>query len=380
MRGHLRLAGLLLFAWCACLHAEIVVGINLSASGSDAHQGEPAKQAVLLWPRTLGDEIAHYILLDDASDPTIAGQNIERLLNEQQVDVIVGPTSPHAQSVATPLAQRAEIPMLSLSATAPARLPWIYPVVPARSLATNAIARHMQHSGANRVAFLGLANPYGNDWYEHLQQSAQDAGLTIVVDERYRLGETSLSGHALRVLEFAPDAVFVGDTGAAAALAVKALRERGFVGAIYATSDAAVPEFLQAVDPTVIEGVHLPVVPAIIARDLPAQHPARDVAQDFVERYEARYGTGSVMPAASDAWSAWVWLNSAVRRAKNAGAQPGSPEFRAALARALDDTRKLAVPNGVLSADPPPGHPRYDEHAYIVTSVRNGRLAPAEPA
>src|SRR5690606_16176870 len=102
----------------ASAHAEVVVGINLGTTGPGAAIGIPTKDTVLMWPRKLGDEIAHYVLLDDASDATSAVRNIRKLIDEYQVDVIVGPNlTPNALAAMDAVAESGT-PMVVLAASA----------------------------------------------------------------------------------------------------------------------------------------------------------------------------------------------------------------------------------------------------------------------
>src|SRR5690606_630653 len=209
---------------------------------------------------TLGDEIAHYILLDDASDPTIATQNIQRLIDEQQVDVIVGPNLSTTRDGAIEIAQRSETPLILLTTITDAdrsdtpHQDWVFPLVPERHLMARGAAAHMQRNNHSTVAFFGLANAYGNEWYTEFAQAAAEHGLQLVTDERYQPGDSKLIEPASRVFELTPDAVLIGDRGTSAAMAHKALRERGYTGPIYHTDDIAVPEFLQVFDSAMLEG------------------------------------------------------------------------------------------------------------------------------
>src|SRR5690606_37492974 len=73
MKTFIKLAAAGLIAAVATgAQADIVVGIDLGTTGPGAAIGIPTKETVLMWPRKLGDEIAHYVLLDDGSDVTSA--------------------------------------------------------------------------------------------------------------------------------------------------------------------------------------------------------------------------------------------------------------------------------------------------------------------
>ena len=59
--------------------AEIKIGVVLSATGPASSLGIPERNALSLAPKEIGGQKVTYIVLDDATDPTAARRNIERL-------------------------------------------------------------------------------------------------------------------------------------------------------------------------------------------------------------------------------------------------------------------------------------------------------------
>ena len=51
-------------------HADVTIGVTLSATGPAASLGIPQKNTVELLPTTIGGEKINWIVLDDASDTT----------------------------------------------------------------------------------------------------------------------------------------------------------------------------------------------------------------------------------------------------------------------------------------------------------------------
>ncbi|GAA5234702.1 ABC transporter substrate-binding protein [Verticiella sediminum] len=361
--------------------ADITVGINLGTTGPGAAIGIPTKDTVLLWPRKLGDQIAHYVLLDDASDVTAAVRNARKFVDELKVDVVVGPNiTPNALAVQE-VAAAAQTPMLALAASASIVEPqdepkrqWSFKLPQNDSLMAGALARYMAQTGIKTVGFIGFADAYGASWWNTFSAAAQAAGLQIVADERYQRNDTSVTGQALKLISARPDAVLVAGSGAPAVLPQKTLVERGYAGKIFQTHGIASPQYLQ-IGGKDVEGTVFPTGPVVVARELPADHPVREVAVQFVEQYEAKYGQGTSTQFAGDAWGAWIMLDNAVRRAMRFGkVEPGTPAFRQALRDALEQTENLTVPNGVLNLSPQ-DHQGFDERAVVMGVVRDGKFS-----
>ena len=74
----------------ALAHADITVGVTLSATGPAASLGIPEKNTIALMPATIGGHKVNYVVLDDASDTTTAVTNARKLITESKVDVLIG--------------------------------------------------------------------------------------------------------------------------------------------------------------------------------------------------------------------------------------------------------------------------------------------------
>ena len=92
-------------------HAEIKVGVVLSATGPAASLGIPEKNTIALLPTTIGGEKVSYIVLDDASDTTTAVKNARKLTVEDKVDVIIGSTTSPASLAMVDVAAETKTPM-----------------------------------------------------------------------------------------------------------------------------------------------------------------------------------------------------------------------------------------------------------------------------
>ncbi|HOL38504.1 MAG TPA: ABC transporter substrate-binding protein, partial [Rubrivivax sp.] len=80
--------------------AQVKVGVVVSATGTTAFVGIPQKNEVTLLPRKIGDLGVEYVVYDDASDPTQSVQLVKKLLADDKIDALIGPSgSPNAMGV-----------------------------------------------------------------------------------------------------------------------------------------------------------------------------------------------------------------------------------------------------------------------------------------
>ncbi len=114
----------------------------------------------------------------------------------------------------------------------------------------------------------------------------------------------------------------------------------------------------------------LPAGPVLVADQLPADHPVKKSAMEYVTKYEAAQGKGTVSTFGAHAWDAGLLLATAAPVALKK-AQPGSKEFRAALRDALEGTKNLPAAHGVFNMSPT-DHLGFDQRARVMVKVENG--------
>jgi branched-chain amino acid transport system substrate-binding protein len=356
-------------------HADVNVGVTLSATGPAASLGIPEKNTIALMPQTIAGQKVNYIVLDDASDTTQAVSNTRKLITENKVDVILGSTTtPNSLAMIDVVAEN-QTPMISLAASSrivepiDAKRRWVFKTPQNDIMMSLAIATSMADAGVKTVGFIGFADAYGEGWYNEFAKAAGLKGLTIVANERYARADTSVTGQVLKIVAAKPDAVLVGASGTPAVLPQRTLKERGYTGRYYQTHGVANNDFLR-VGGKDVEGTLLPSGPVLVAAQLPATHPVRKSALEYTVKYEAMYGKGSVATFGGHAWDAGMLMQVAVAQALKK-AQPGTTEFRAALRDALETTKEVHGAHGIFNMSSS-DHLGLDQRARVMVKVENG--------
>lgn len=356
--------------------ADINVGVTVSATGPAASLGIPEKNTFTLMPTTIAGQKVNYIVLDDASDTTAAVSNTRKLITEHKVDVVIGSTvTPNSLAMIDAVAE-ASTPMISMAASArivepmDAKKKWVFKTPQNDIMMALAIVQHMVDNGAKTAAYIGFADAYGEGWYQEFAKIAAIKGLKIVANERYNRTDTSVTGQVLKLLAAKPDALLVGGSGTPAALPQKSLKERGYTGKYYQTHGVANNDFLR-VGGKDVEGTFLPAGPVLVAAQLPANHPVKKSASDYIAKYEGAFGKGSVSTFGGHAWDAGLLLQAAIPAAVKSGAQPGTPAFRAALRDALESVKELPGAHGVFNMSAS-DHLGLDQRARVMVKIEGG--------
>ena len=377
MKSLLCYAAAAAFFLCALASADINVGVTLSATGPAASLGIPEKNTFeLIGSPMIGRQKVNFIVIDDKSDTTEAVKNTRKLISEDKVDVIVGSTvTPNSLAMRDVVAE-AEVPMISLAASAQiinpadAKTKWVFKTPQNDSLMADAVAISMRANGVNTMGYIGFADAYGESWLGEIKRSAQTAGIKIVAEEKYNRNDPSVTGQVLKLLAAKPDAILIGGSGTPAATPQKELIARGYKGKIYQTHGVANSDFLRVVGADG-NGTLLPAGPMLVYEQLPESNAVKKSAARYVTMYEAKYGPGSRTTFGGHAWDAYILLQRAIPEALKKG-QPGTKAFRAALRDALENSKEVEGANGVFSMNPG-DHNGFDNRARVMVKIDNGK-------
>jgi len=371
------LGALALLAACALpASAQIKIGVTLSTTGPAVSLGIPEKNTIALLPRTIAGKSVEYIVLDDASDTSAAVVNTRRLTLEDKVDAIIGSTTTPNSLAMTDLVAEASTPTISLASSARIIEPmnskraWVFKTPQTDTMMVLAILEHAAKRGIKTMAYIGFSDALGEAFYAEFEKFASVRQIRIVANERFAPRDTSVTAQVIKVAAAKPDMVVIGASGTPAVLPARALNERGYKGSVYFNHGVANNDFLR-VGGKDVEGMFLPTSPVVVAAALPADHPAKAQAMDYVRRYEAVYGAGSASAFGAYTWDAGLLLSQAIPVALKA-AQPGTREFRTALRDALEGVRNLHVSNGVSNMSKN-DHLGLDQRARVIVKIEGGK-------
>lgn len=356
--------------------AQIRIGVTLSTTGPAVSLGIPEKNTIALLPKTIAGKTVEYIVLDDASDSSAAVVNTRRLTLEDKVDAIIGSTTTPNSLAMTDVVADSATPTISLASSARIIEPmtpkkaWVFKTPQTDTMMVLAILEHAARRGMKTMGYIGFNDALGEAFYAEFEKFVEVRKIRIVANERFAPRDTSVTGQVIKLAAANPDMVVIGASGTPAVLPARALAERGYKGSVYFNHGVANPDFLR-VGGKDIEGAFVPTSPVVVAAALPADHPAKAQAMDYVRRYEAVNGAGSVSAFGAYTWDAGLLLSHAIPVALKT-APPGTKEFRTALREAIEATRDLHVSNGVMNMSKN-DHLGLDQRARVIVKVDGGK-------
>ena len=309
--------------------AEIKVGAVLSLTGPAASLGIPQRNTIDIIPRTFGADTVRVVVLDDASEPANAVKAARKLVDEEKVDLIIGPSISTTSLAVLEVIGQSKTPMISLAGSSIIITPpegnkaWSFMLAPAESTMGYYMFKHLAAAGKKTVAFIGFNDAYGDSFLGEMRRLATKNGLKVLADERYARTDTSVTPQVLRV---------IGGQ---------------------------------------LNGSFLAVSPVLVAEQLPETSPVKKIAVDYVTAYEAKFGPNSRALFGATVWDAFLIASRAAERAR-VKANPGTPEFRAALREALEGTTDFVASQGIFTMNAA-DHNVTDLRAQVLVAVKDGR-------
>ena len=355
--------------------AQVKIGVTISTTGPAASLGVPQRNSIALMPTEIAGQKVEWIVLDDGADSTKAVANARKLIDENNVDALIGSSTTPASLALIDVAAEKKVPMISLAASARLIQPmdaarnWVFKTPQNDSLMADAIAAHMAANGVKTVGFIGFNDAYGDGWLTEATRAFKAKNIEIVATEKYARADTSVTGQVLKLVAAKPDAILIAGAGTPAALPQKTLHERNYAGKYYQTHGVANADFLR-VGGKDVDGTVLPAGPILVAAQLPDSNPIKSVALDYVKKYEAAQGPGTVATFGAHAYDAAILLEGAIPVALKS-AKPGTPEFRAALRNALEAEHNVVLTHGIATMSAT-DHNGFDDRARVMVTIQNG--------
>ena len=294
--------------------------VQSTTGGSAALYGTQQKQAIELAfaeinsANTLKDIKLEAIHADDGADRGQTVNIFQRLIRQDKVVAILGPTLSNSAFAADPIAQQAGIPVIASSNTAPNLTKignFIFRTsIPEDQVFPTVLRYAVQKHGIKKVALIyGLDDALTRGAHDVQKKAATDFGLEQVGIESYQRGDVDFSAQLTKIREQKPDAVILGTLAEEAAAILRQAQQLGFGGKIvFIGCNANISAKLFELAGPAANGI---IVGA-------AWYAGYDSPRSkaFVASYEKRYGSTPDIYAAQGYDAAYL-LAEAIRRAND---------------------------------------------------------------
>jgi branched-chain amino acid transport system substrate-binding protein len=220
------------------------LGLTVSETGEFRDQSASYVNGIRFWAADLEERGANVIKLvtyDDESNAERAAELYERLITEDQVDLLIGPFSSTLALAVAPVAERHNFPML-VEATAPKLFEQGYRNVfgiytPADQNMLGVLDMAV-NNGLRTVAIAHQQSEFPSAVAAGVRDTAGGKGLSVVFDDSYPVGADNLDDLVKRLAATQPDLIIVGAYVEDAIKFMQSLKKTGYAPKMLAMSGA----------------------------------------------------------------------------------------------------------------------------------------------
>jgi branched-chain amino acid transport system substrate-binding protein len=352
---------------------NIRIGSVLSATGPAAFLGDPELKTLQLYIEkinasggVLGRKL-ELINYDDGSEASKANGFAKRLIESDQIDVLIGGTTTGATMSMAPLVEKARVPFISLAGgvvvTEPVKK-WIFKTPHTDRMAAEKVFEDMKKRGISKVALLSETSGFGQSGRKEAQASAAKYGISFIADETYGPKDTDVTAQLTKIRNTpGVQAVFVFGLGQGPAVVTKNYGQLAMNNLpLYQSHGVASEEYIK-LSGKAAENVRLPSPALTIANFLPAEDMQKPIVVNYEKTYQDRYRTE---PSTFGGYALDA-LNLAVDAMKRAGSTD-----REKVRNALEQTKGFVGTTGVFNMSPT-DHMGLDLTAFRMVEIRNGQ-------
>ena len=186
----------IVFAWQLAAAAEpIRVGVTVSLSGPYEGPGSVALEGIQMWVHDINQRGAllgrkvKLVYYDDESDPQTSARLYERLINEDKVDLLLGPYGSDITLAASSVAEKYQFPMVATGAAGDTI--WargyrnIFGVDDVASHYMDLLIELAANAGLKTIALVYADSEFPRQVAEGVRLRAAEHGMQLVFDREY---------------------------------------------------------------------------------------------------------------------------------------------------------------------------------------------------
>jgi branched-chain amino acid transport system substrate-binding protein len=361
--------------------AEYKVGAIFSVTGGASFLGDPEKKTAEMVVEQInqagginGKKIK-LIVYDDETDPTKCNLHARKLIQQDKVVAVIGPSVSGLSLAIVPLFEKQGVPLISCAASykivtneatgKPYR--WVFKTPQSDSLAVEAIYTQMQKMNISKIALISVSDGFGSSGRQELLRIAPEYNMEIVADEKYDPKDTDMTTQLTKIRRAGPQAIINWSVGPSQVTVVRNWRDLGMEKILFFQSHGFGSLKNIELAAGAAEGVYLPLGACSVAELLPKDHPQKEVTMQYLRDYTARYKE----PLSSFGGYAWDAIHLVADALKAVGPDKGK------IRDYLENRKNFIGQHGVFnfSAD---DHNGLTKESFQMVVVKNGDWALVE--
>lgn len=371
-RGFSIIAALFALALAVPSHAAepIRIGGLFAVTGPASFLGEPEKNTLEMLVKDVnakggikGARVELFVY-DTQGDATKAVQLATKLIRNDKVVAIIGPSTTGESMAVIPVVEKEKIPLISCAAgikiTEPVKK-WVFKTPANDHVAAEKILNYAARRKQNRIALLTVSDSFGSSGREQLKEMAARKGFTVVADEVYSPKDTDMTPQLTKIRGANPDAIICWGTNPGPAVVTRNIKQLGIKIPLYQSHGVASKKYIELAGADAAEGVILPAGKLAVFDILPKNDPQVKILKEYDQAYRNSFG----VEASTFGGYAYDGLQLIMGAVRKFGATPE------AIRNGIEQTSRMVGISGVYNISPT-DHNGLDLSAFEMVQVSRG--------
>jgi branched-chain amino acid transport system substrate-binding protein len=361
---------LLVFAGSALAAAPIRIGALFSVTGPASFLGEPEKNTLEMLVKDInakggikGSKI-ELVVYDTQGDATKALQLATKLVKNDKVVAIIGPSTTGDTMAIKDFVDKEKIPLVSCAAGIKITEPvsrWVFKTPANDHVAAEKILNHMKAVGQKNIALLTVSDAFGSSGREQLKALAAKKGFTVVADEVYSPKDTDMTPQLTKIRGIKPDAIICWGTNPGPAAVTKNVKQLGIKIPLYMSHGVASKKYIELAGADAAEGIMLPAGKLAVYDKLKKNDPQAKLLREYDQAYRKAYG----VEASTFGGYAYDGFELILGAIKSNGSTPEQ------IRNGIEQSKKVVGVSGIFNMSPT-DHNGLDLSAFEMVRITKG--------
>ena len=358
------------------------IGAVFAVTGRASFLGDPEKKTAVMVADQInkaggiGGKKLELIVYDTEGDATKANLAVKKLINQNKVCAVIGPSLSGTSMAVVPLAAQYKTPLISVAASykitwddkAKKARHWVFKTPQTDTMAVEAIYTHLKKRGINKIAIMSVTSGFGKSGHGELVRLAPQYGMNIVADEFYGPKDTDMTAQLTKVKGLAPKAIVNWSIGPTQVVILRNWKDLGMTSIPFYQSHGFGSRKNIELAAGAAEGIYTPLGAVNVAEILPTSHVQKNVTMQYFNDYSAKYKE----PLSSFGGHSWDAMHMVIKALRAVGCN------RAAIRDFLENnTAGFVGQHGVFNYSLK-DHIGLDKDAFLMIVVKNGDWALAQ--
>ncbi len=276
--------------------APIRIGALFAVTGPASFLGEPEKNTLELLVKENNEKSGvkiELVVYDTQGDATKAVQLANKLIKNDKVLAIIGPSTTGETMAIIPLVEKEQIPLISCAAgikiTDPVKK-WVFKTPANDHVAAEKILDYAARLKQRNIALLTVSDSFGSSGREQLKALAARKGFMVVADEVYSPKDTDMTAQLTKIRGIKPDAIICWGTNPGPAVITRNVKQLGIKIPLYMSHGVASKKYIELAGADAAEGVVLPAGKLAVYDKLKKNDSQLKVLKDYDNSYKKAYG------------------------------------------------------------------------------------------